>query len=79
MDVDISHLRQQLPEYLTRVRQGERVRIMSRGRVVAELVPPSNSADGATEVRERLEGGVLRHDDPNAPVLGDNERHMHRE
>lgn len=79
MDVDISHLRQQLPEYLARVRHGERVRIVSRGRVVAELVPPSNSAEGATEARERLEGSVVHNDDLTAPVLDVDEWQMHRE
>lgn len=78
MDVDISHLRQQLPEYLARVRQGERVRVVSRGRVVAEIVPPSASPDAAAEVPEQPEGSALRPDDPSGPVLADDEWKMQR-
>jgi len=74
MDIDISQLRQQFPEYLARVRQGERVRIMSRGRAVAELVPPSQAPDDATEVSEQGEGRALQHDDATTRLAGDDPR-----
>ncbi|MBA3595868.1 MAG: type II toxin-antitoxin system prevent-host-death family antitoxin [Methylibium sp.] len=79
MDVDVSNLRQQLPDYLARVRQGEHVRVISRGRVVAELMPPAPAPDKAAAVRQRLKGSALRHDDPTGPVLAHQEWQMHRE
>lgn len=68
-DVSVTELRQQLQSYLARVQRGERVRVTHRGRVVAELSPPSSPADAAARARARLAGSVLRFDDPFAPVL----------
>lgn len=64
MDIDTSQLRQHLPEYLARVRQGERIRVVSRGRVVAELVPPSSEA-----AAERLDLGARSGDDATEPLF----------
>jgi prevent-host-death family protein len=75
MDVDISLLRQQLPEYLARVRQGDSVRIVSRGRVVAELVPPSGDPDAQHPSKD----SVARHDDAAGPALTDDESLVHRD
>jgi prevent-host-death family protein len=38
-DVKVTVLRQKLPQYLARVRRGERLRVTSRGRPIAELAP----------------------------------------
>lgn len=40
-DVKVSELRQRLPEYLAKVRHGERLRVTSRGKVIAEIAPPA--------------------------------------
>ena len=68
-DVKVTVLRQKLPEYLARVRRGERLRVTSRGRVIAELTPPSAAADDAEAARRRLRGSVRRYDRPLAPVV----------
>ena len=49
--VKISELRQNLPEYLARVREGEEIEVTVHGRVIARIVP---QADRAAAARERL-------------------------
>lgn len=67
--INVTELRQRLPEYLDRVSRGERVLVTSRGRVIAELSPPSAEADQADAARARLGGSVLRFDGPFDPVI----------
>jgi len=69
MNVNITELRQNLPAYLKRVRQGERIRVTSRGQVVAELAPPTAMAEEAALARKRLRGSVLRYDQPLEPAV----------
>ena len=52
-----------------RARRGQRIKVTSRGRVVAELVPATAGDDAPEDVRRRLRGSVLRFADPLAPVL----------
>ena len=68
-DVNITQLRQQLPAYLARAKGGERLRVTSRGAVIAEIGPPALSASRSEQARARLAGSVLRFDEPFAPVL----------
>ena len=68
-DVNITQLRQQLPGYLARAAQGERLRVTSRGTVIAEIGPPTRSTTQVAQARARLAGSVLRFDDPFEPVL----------
>ncbi|MGB5082603.1 MAG: type II toxin-antitoxin system prevent-host-death family antitoxin [Burkholderiales bacterium] len=68
-DVKVTALRQNLPEYLARVRRGERVRVSSRGRIVAEIVPPAASKDDAEAARKRLRGSVKRYERPLDPAF----------
>jgi prevent-host-death family protein len=49
--VNITELRQNLPEYLARVRDGEPVEVTVRGKVIARILPEK---DRATAARERL-------------------------
>lgn len=72
-DVNITELRQQLPTYLARVERGERLRVTNRGRVIAEIAPPSEPVDAAEQARARLAGSVLRFDKPTEPVLDPSE------
>jgi prevent-host-death family protein len=46
-DVKLTHLRQNLPAYLKEVEQGRALRITSRGRVVARLLPPDDVVKAA--------------------------------
>lgn len=77
-DVKVTELRQHLPAYLARVRRGERLRITSRGKVVAEVVPPGASPSEAEAARARLRGSVLRYDDPLEPVIDPSEWEMNQ-
>jgi prevent-host-death family protein len=77
-DVNVTELRQNLPAYLARVRRGERLRVTSRGRVIAEIAPPAPSADAAAAARARLRGSVLRYERPLEPVIEPGEWDMNR-
>ena len=68
-EVKVTELRQNLPEYLAKVRRGQRVRVTSRGRVVAELAPPSASRKEVAAARARLRGSVVKYDNPTGPVI----------
>jgi prevent-host-death family protein len=76
--VNVSELRQKLPEYLARVRRGERLRVTSRGKVIAEIAPPAPSRDQAAAARARLRGSVLRYDKPLEPVIAPEEWDVNR-
>jgi prevent-host-death family protein len=76
--VNVTELRQKLPAYLERVRRGERIRVTSRGRVIAELSAPTPTADQATLARKRLRGSVRRFERPTEPVFGPREWDVNR-
>jgi len=69
MNVNITELRQNLPAYLKRVRQGKRIRVTSHGQIVAELTPPTASADEVALARKKLRGSVVRYDNPFEPAF----------
>ena len=77
-EVKVTHLRQQLQKYLALAAGGERVRVTHRGRVLAEIVAPTSTADAQAAVRARLLGSVLKCDAPLEPVLGEAEWDMQR-
>ena len=77
-EVKVTELRQNLPAYLAKVRQGERVRITSRGKVVAELVPPAPAKSESETAWKRLRGSVLRFDRPTEPVIDPKEWDVNR-
>ena len=68
-DVKVSELRQRLPEYLAKVRHGERLRVTSRGKAIAEIGPPAPSKDEVVAARARLRGSLRRYDNPLDPVI----------
>lgn len=68
-EVKVTELRQRLPEYLARVRRGERIRVTSRGRLIAEIAPPASSEDQAQAARKRLRGSVRRYERPLDPAI----------
>lgn len=77
-EVNVTTLRQHLPEYLARVERGERIRVTSRGRVIAEIAPPLPEADAAEAARSRLSGSLVHYDTPLEPVLPVEEWEMNR-
>ena len=77
-DVNVSELRQRLPEYLAKVRRGERLRVTSRGKVIAEIAPPAASKDEIAAAKARLRGSVRRYDNPLDPVVDPEEWEVNR-
>jgi prevent-host-death family protein len=68
-EVKITQLRQNLPEYLAKVRRGGRIRVTSRGKAIAEIAPPNPSTDDAQAARRRLHGSLLKYELPTEPVI----------
>lgn len=60
--VGIRNLKNQLSHYVRRVAAGDRVQVTDRGRIVAELVPPSGSsaADTMSRYEALVAAGVVR-------------------
>jgi len=59
LEVNVTELRKHLPQYLKRVGAGETVRITSRGRVIARLLPDRQQADESAERLAALRGSVI--------------------
>ncbi len=76
--VNVTELRQNLPAYLAKVSRGSRIKVTSRGHVIAELVPPSAGKRDAAAARARLIGSVLRYERPLDPVFDATEWEMNR-
>jgi len=68
VDVNVTDLRQNLPAYLDRAHRGERIRVTSRGAVIAEITAPKAADEEAELIRRRMRGSVLRYDLPDAPA-----------
>lgn len=68
-DVNVTELRQNLPAYLDKARKGQRIRVTSRGKVIAEILPPAATADESHTARELLRGSVRHFDRPLAPAI----------
>jgi antitoxin (DNA-binding transcriptional repressor) of toxin-antitoxin stability system len=70
MDVlKVTELRQNLAQYLAKAKRGHRVKVTSRGKVIAELAPPPASREKAAAARARLRGSVLMFNRPTEPAI----------
>jgi prevent-host-death family protein len=58
-EINITELRKHLPSYLRRVAAGEEIRVSSRGRVIARIVPEEKSAAAARRRLEDLRGAMI--------------------
>jgi antitoxin (DNA-binding transcriptional repressor) of toxin-antitoxin stability system len=67
-EVDVT-LRRHLPELLARVKRGERIRVISRGRIIAEISPPRPEPEAVDAARARLRGSLVRYDAPLEPAF----------
>jgi prevent-host-death family protein len=67
-DVNVTDLRQNLPSYLERARRGERIRVTSRGAVIAEISSPKAAEEEAEFIRKRLRGSVAHYELPTEPA-----------
>ena len=60
METGIRELRNNLSRYIRRVEAGERVSVTANGRVVAEIVPPTESRPKRSRFDELIEAGIIR-------------------
>ena len=67
----VRELKNRLSTYLRMVESGERVAVTHRGRIVAELGPPTHTTEGEAhaELRRRARAGVVRLGAPNRPEV----------
>lgn len=77
-EVNITKLRRYLSTYLARARRGERIKVTSRGTVIAELAPPAPSPGEVAAAWARLRGSVRRYEQPLEPVTDPAEWHVNR-
>jgi prevent-host-death family protein len=77
-DISVTEFRRNLQACLARVRRGNRLRITSRGEVIAIVAPPVPSTAESEAARERLRGTVLRYADPLEPVYAPEEWDLNR-
>jgi prevent-host-death family protein len=68
IEVNVTDLRQSLPSYLERARRGERIRVSSRGEVIAEISSPKAAEEEAELIRGQLRGSVLQYESPTEPA-----------
>lgn len=71
--VNVTAFRQFLPRYLALAQRGVRVRLTSRGAVIAELVPALPEVKAAAQARAALRRSVRRYVKPTAPVIREEE------
>jgi prevent-host-death family protein len=72
-DVNVTDLRENLPSYLDRARRGERIRVTSRGEVIAEISAPKAIEEEAEIIRKQLRGAVLHYESPVEPAHSEDE------
>jgi antitoxin (DNA-binding transcriptional repressor) of toxin-antitoxin stability system len=77
-EVSVTELRRNLQAFLAKVSRGDRLRVTSRGRAVAEIGPPVAAPDNAAAARARLRGSIVRYDRPTAPTFAPEEWEMNR-
>lgn len=65
----VREVKNRLSAFLRIVERGERVAITHRGRIVAELAPPTHVTEdeAQTELRHRARAGTVRLGAPNRP------------
>ena len=68
-DINVTNLRQNLPDYLAQVEAGETLRVTVHGRAIAEISPPGQYGQDPEVIRARLRSSMVRFDDPLAPAL----------
>ena len=57
--VNTTEFRQHLPSYLRRAAAGEEIRITSRGRIIARLLPEEDRVAAARQRLDALQGQVI--------------------
>ena len=74
--VNVTTLRQNLPDYLAQVAAGETLSVTLRGRVIAEITPPLPLSEESSVARARLRGSLVSYAAPFEPVIAADEWDM---
>ncbi len=69
LEVSVTEFRSHIPEYLGKLHEGENINLLSRGKVVARILPPVDECQQAREALLKLRGTVIRFDDPCEPAV----------
>ena len=72
-DVKVTDLRENLPAYLERARRGERIRVTSRGEVIAEISAPKAAEEEVEAIRRQLRGTVVHYESATEPAHAEEE------
>lgn len=76
IEVTVTSLRQNLPDYLAMVERGEKLNVTVRGRVIAEIRPPATADEHIDAARERLRNSLVRYEQPVEPAIAAEEWKM---
>ena len=77
-EVSVTELRRNLQAFLAKVSRGDRFRVTSRGKTIAEIGPPVAEPDRVAAARARLRGSIVRYVDPTAPAFAPSDWEMNR-
>ena len=61
-EINITELRQRLPYYLKQVEKGMELRITSRGKPIARIIPEKDKIEAARKRLMTLQGTMIRKD-----------------
>ena len=61
-EINITELRKRLPHYLKQVELGTELRVTSRGRVIARIIPEKDEVEAARNRLMKLRGTVIKGD-----------------
>ena len=70
-DINVTELRKRLPYYLKQVERGTELRITSRGKVIARIIPEKDEVEAAYKRLMKLRGTMIK-DDIIEPVKNTN-------
>lgn len=73
LEVSVTEFRSHISEYLGKLHEGENISLLSRGKVVARILPPIDENQQAREELLKLRSTVLKYDDPFEPVVSPEE------
>ncbi len=71
LDINVTELRKRLPYYLKQVERGTELRITSRGKVIARIIPEKDEVEAAYKRLMKLRGTMIK-DDIIEPVKNTN-------
>ena len=59
-DINVTEFRKRLPYYLNQVKQGTELRITSRGKAIAKIIPEGDDIEAAKKRLRKLRGTIIK-------------------